>query len=168
MAFRTSILLPIPDAEPLVGPLRHLYDPADAAGVGAHVTLLFPFVPAPQLDANVIADVATMFGKNRPLDLIFDRVAQFPDVAYLALADETPILALIRELQNRWPEYPLYEGKFPAVVPHLTVAHGDSSICAAVAAQLTLKLPLVTTVTYAALYTESADSIWSERARFPL
>ena len=74
MAFRTSILLPIPDAEPLVGPLRHLYDPADAAGVGAHVTLLFPFVPAPQLDANVIADVATMFGKNRPLDLIFDRV----------------------------------------------------------------------------------------------
>jgi hypothetical protein len=38
----------VPELEPLVGPWRAQYDPSAAEGVGAHLTLLFPFKPAAQ------------------------------------------------------------------------------------------------------------------------
>jgi hypothetical protein len=35
--------LVVPEAEPLVKPFRDRYDPSAAAGVPAHITLLYPF-----------------------------------------------------------------------------------------------------------------------------
>ena len=40
---RTALVIAVPEAEPVVGRLRSLYDEADTTGVPAHVTLLFPF-----------------------------------------------------------------------------------------------------------------------------
>ena len=40
---RTALLIAVPEAEPVVGPLRARYDDAEVNGIPAHVTLLFPF-----------------------------------------------------------------------------------------------------------------------------
>ena len=163
--FRSAIVLLVPDAEPLVGELRRAHDPAMLAGVGAHLTLLFPFVPAPALDDGILARIR--FGCG-PLDLVFDRVGRFPGLAYLGLAAPRPVVDVIHALQTTWPEYPLYEGKFPDVVPHLTVALGDDDVLDRVAAELAPQLPLATRITHATLLAEDESSQWSARARFAL
>lgn len=162
---RSSIMILVPDAEPIVGELRREHDPAMIAGIGAHITLLFPFVPAPQIDDVLLARITFDCG---PLALTFDRVERFPGLAYLALADARPVIAVMRELQAAWPAYPLYEGKFPEAVPHLTVAYGEDDVLDRVSAELALELPLTTTIVCASLMIEDESSHWTERARFAL
>ena len=41
----SALLVPIPEAEPIVAELRLEHDAIAARGVPAHVTVLFPFVP---------------------------------------------------------------------------------------------------------------------------
>src|SRR5688572_1778087 len=138
MPSRSSIMFLVPDAEPIVSHLRAAHDPAMFAGIGAHITLLFPFMPAPLVTDAVVAAVAEHFANHAhgPIDLLFDRVERFPDLAYLALRDPSRTIAVIRALAARWPDYPLYEGKFPEAVPHLTVAHGETAILDAVEREL--------------------------------
>ncbi len=167
MALRSSILLLVPDAEPLVGELRAAHDPAAFAGVNAHVTILFPFVPAPEIDDHIIAKLATQIGGGA-LELTFDRVGRFPGLVYLAVADPAPLIAMTCALEAAWPAYPLYEGKYPNPVPHLTVALGEEAVLDAIEDELRRRLPLVTTVTHATLMCEDEASRWSERAWFAL
>ena len=162
---RSSIMFPVPDAEPIVGELRRAYDPAMFAGIGAHITLLFPFMPAPEIDDAVIANIHFDCG---PLALVFDRVERFPGLAYLALADSAPVIRVMRALQKAWPQYPLYEGKFAETVPHLTIAHGEDDLLDRVAREVELELPLATTIRFATLMCEDESSHWHERARFAL
>jgi len=170
MPSRSSIMFLVPDAEPIVGHLRAAHDPAMFAGIGAHITLMFPFVPAPGVDATVVAAVEAHFAKQAhgPIELVFDRVDRFPEVAYLALENPAPTIGVIRALAARWPEYPLYEGKFPEAVPHLTIAHGQADVLDAVAREVSLELPLRTTITHASLFVESDAGKWHEHARVAL
>ena len=46
----TAIVVPVPEAEAVVGDWRRLHTPSGAEGVPAHVTLLAPFIPAVRLD----------------------------------------------------------------------------------------------------------------------
>src|SRR5687767_4218325 len=163
MALRSSILLLVPEAEPLVGQLRYAHDPAAFAGIGAHITLLFPFMPAPQIDDRTIARIGAQLGRG-PLELVFDRVARFPGLAYLALEEPAHVIARIQALAAAWPEYPLYEGKFPTITPHLTVAHGDDQVLADVEAELGPQLPFATTLRHAQLFVEDEANVWHERA----
>jgi hypothetical protein len=39
------------------------------------------------------------------------------------------------------PEYPPFEGKFPTVVPHITVAHGDEALLCEIEVELRIALP---------------------------
>src|SRR5437660_989822 len=41
----SALLIPVPEAEPLVGQWRLEHDPSARAGVPPHVTLLYPFLP---------------------------------------------------------------------------------------------------------------------------
>lgn len=165
MSGRSSLALLVPDAEPLVGDLRRAHDPAAFAGFGAHVTLLFPFVPAAELTAEIVAHIRCPGG---PLGLVFDRVARFPGLAYLALRDPAPVVALARALAAAWPAYPPYEGKYPDPVPHLTVAHGEPAALEAVERVLAPRLPLVTSIAHVTLMVEDDADRWHERARIPL
>jgi 2'-5' RNA ligase len=165
---RSALVLLVPEAEPLVGRLRLAHDPACALGVPAHVTLLFPFAPAARIDGELMGGLARELAACAPLDLRFDRVARFPDVAYLALVDPAPVVALVRALAAAWPEYPPYEGRFPDVVPHLTVAHGDRAVLDRVAAEVTSGLPRVARVEEASLLVEDESGRWSVRAAFRL
>src|SRR5690349_20634700 len=45
MPNESTIIVPVPEAEPLFGVLRGNHDRVAAAGVPAHITLLYPFLP---------------------------------------------------------------------------------------------------------------------------
>src|SRR5262245_59095374 len=61
MAARSSLVLLVSEADQVVGPVRLAHDPVAALGVLAHVTLLFPFVPAARVDDAVLARLADQF-----------------------------------------------------------------------------------------------------------
>ena len=57
---RSALIVAVPEVEPLVGDWRSRYDNA-TLGVPAHVTLLFPFVPAAQLDDVLLGELEALF-----------------------------------------------------------------------------------------------------------
>ena len=161
---RSSLVLLIPEVDPVVGSLRREHDPAARAGLGAHITMLFPFVPAARIDRTLLGQLETQLarapGISGALELRFDRVGRFPGLSYLALADPEVVAVKIRALAAAWPDYPLYEGRFPDVIPHLTVAHGDEAVHATVERELTPVLPLVVRVRVASLVVEDDAGRW--------
>ena len=45
----SALVILVPEAEPLVRPFRHRFDPSAALGVPAHITLLYPFIAPEQM-----------------------------------------------------------------------------------------------------------------------
>jgi 2'-5' RNA ligase len=136
--------------------------------MAAHVTLLFPFLPIPQIDHATRVQLRARFASLQPLSMHFDRVARFPDVAYLALAEPAPVIETIRALAAAWPDCPPYEGRFADVVPHLTIAHGDEQVLAAVERVVASSLPITAHAHEATLLTEDDTGRWHEKGRFTL
>ena len=69
----TAVLVPVPEAERVVSSHRSRLDGAAALGVPAHVTVLFPFVPPPEITPSVVDALAaavaavSAFGCEFPL-----------------------------------------------------------------------------------------------------
>jgi 2'-5' RNA ligase len=130
MLDETALILPVPDAEALVGRWRAKYDSSAAVGVPAHMTLLYPFLWPGEVRADDVAGLTTIFASTPPLDVVFRRTGRFePRVLFLAPEPEAPLLALMRRIWERWPECPPYHGTIAAadVRPHLTVADGPGA-----------------------------------------
>jgi hypothetical protein len=53
MGNESAVIIPIPEVEPIVGPLRLHYDRAAHLGVPAHITLLYPFCPPQTVSAEI-------------------------------------------------------------------------------------------------------------------
>jgi len=164
---RSSLVLLVPEADPVVHDVRLVHDPAAAAGILSHVTLLFPFVPADQLDAAVLDRVRAQVAGTGPIDMRFDRTARFPGVAYLALADPAPVLQLIATLAAEWPAYPLYGGLHAEVVPHLTIGHGTEATLDMIEAVVAPQLPIASRAREVTVLVEDAGR-WQTHARLPL
>src|SRR5205823_3950729 len=99
-------------------------DPVAAAGIPPHITVLFPFAPTARVDAGFEADLARLFAATASFPFALDRVGRFPEVLWIGPADSQPFVSLTTVIAERWPQWPPYEGRFPDVVPHLTVAQG--------------------------------------------
>lgn len=80
----SGIVVPVPEADALVGEWRAAYDPAARLGVPAHVTLLYPFLPPPVPDA-ALARLAALVRAVPAWQARFSALADFPGgVLYLA------------------------------------------------------------------------------------
>jgi hypothetical protein len=164
----TAVLLCVPEAEPLVGPWRQKAVPSAAKGVPAHVTLLCPFLPAPAVDAGVVAELEWFFGGIDAFWLRFDGVGEFAEqgVVYLEPSDRE-LADLTQALAVRWPECPPYARKHDELVPHLTAVHtDDAALRAQAAAALRGGLPLRAVAAQAALWECDEHGMWSETATF--
>jgi hypothetical protein len=152
----SGIVVPVPLAEPVVGPWRAAWDSAADLGVPAHVTLLFPFLPPPVPEAAVAA-LRSLLATVAPWEAVFGSVRRFPGpVLYLAPADPAPFAALTERLVQRWPDCPPYGGAYDEVIPHLTVCEGaPEDVCAAASSALLPLLPLAAPVTEAWLMQQS-------------
>ena len=112
----------VPEAEPVVGDwrLQHTWD--GARGMPAHVTLLYPFAPEPDLEA-----VCALAAGFEPFGFALVAVREWPGVVYLEPEPAAPFAGLTRQLVERFPDHQPYEGAFTVdeVIPHLTVVHTD-------------------------------------------
>jgi 2'-5' RNA ligase len=167
----TAIVVRIPQADEVVGPLRARLDPAAALGVPAHVTVLAPFVAPCGLDDKVLSKLADVVRSVPAFDVTFARVAWFgQEVVWLAPDPAGPFSALTRAVCAKFPDYPPYGGGFPDVVPHLTIGMdqpADVLAQAGLAAQPAL--PISARVTALTLMQGSREpESWHIVAEFPL
>jgi hypothetical protein len=161
----TSLIVPVPAAEPLVGVHRALLDPSAGTGVPAHITLLGPFVARDAIGAADLDELRQLFAATPTIAFSLDRVARFAHALYLEPAPAEPFAALTRAIWRRWPAHPPYGGEHREIVPHLTVAVGEGDFDD-VRAALELRLPLAAVAGEAWLIAQSADGPWVVHRRF--
>jgi 2'-5' RNA ligase len=163
----SALIVAVPEAEPLVHEWRLRYDNA-ALGIPAHVTLIFPFVPAEEIGEELIAELRELFAAQTAFSFTLARVGRFADVAWLAPDPSDPFRRLTELIFSRHPDYPPYEGLHEEVLPHLTVAMGDAALQDEVEAALAPHLPIAAHAGEVTLIVEDESGHWSESERFPL
>jgi 2'-5' RNA ligase len=167
----TAIVVAFPAAAPIVDPWRErtcLDRPS--IGIPAHVTVVFPFIPAEEIGDETLALLQASFAAVPAFSVSFRHTARFPTTLYLAPEPPDPFVALTEAIVARWPEYPPYEGAFESIVPHLTVAHGDAALLAEADADVSSGLPMDGVIREVALLEEIDPGWvrWGTRATFPL
>ena len=96
-----------------------------AAGVPAHLTLLYPFVAPRLLRPAVRALLADVAAGHQPFEYALARAARWPDTLYVAVDPERPFIALQADLARAFPAFPIYGRSAGfAFVPHVTIAEG--------------------------------------------
>jgi 2'-5' RNA ligase len=108
---------------------RVTHVPNAALGVPAHITLIYPFVPADRLDATVRRFLADTLAAHAPFTFRLSHARRWPEVLYLPVEPVEPFEAIVRSLVTAFPEHPPYAGAFP-YVPHVTLAEGEGSALA--------------------------------------
>ena len=168
MERRGGLIVPVPEAEAVVGGWRARFAPDAALGVPAHVTLLFPFHTLDQLDPADLADLTTLFSSTPSIRATFGAVGRFPEVVYLAPEPRAWFVRLTEALSGRFGLLP-YGGIHGEIVPHLTVAqHADAAVLAEIGVSLADHLPIETDVREVWLMEESPDGRWGRTATFTL
>ncbi len=165
---RTALIVAVPEAESLVGEWRAKHDWSAQHGVPAHITLLFPFVPAEEVNEQLLGDLRDLFTSQSAFTYRLPRVARFPEVAWLAPEPAEPFNELIELIASRYPDYPPYEGVHDEVIAHLTVAEGGPELQNQVEHALRPNLPIGAEARAVTLLVEDEAGLWGSRDRFPL
>jgi 2'-5' RNA ligase len=143
---------------------RAAHVPNAALGVPAHVTLIYPFIPADGLDASVRASIAECLRSHASFEFSASHLRSWPGVLYLSVDPAAPFEALVASLGDSFPDYPPYAGEFP-YVPHVTIGEGAAGDPAGI-------MPPVADVRLRAdrvlLISEGADGLWRTRWQFAL
>ncbi|HEY2537285.1 MAG TPA: 2'-5' RNA ligase family protein [Solirubrobacteraceae bacterium] len=152
----STLILPVPAAETL------LQESAREPGIPAHITLLYPFLPARSIDGDAEAALAALLREIPAFDFALSEIGRFPGVVYLAPQPAERFVALTEALVARWPEQQPYGGDYPEVIPHLTVAYG-----APIPDGLAERLPFTARAEEVWLMSRAGGS-WVRRRSFPL
>jgi 2'-5' RNA ligase len=169
----SALVVLVPEAEPLVKAFRDRYDPSAAAGVPAHITLLYPFRPPSEIDQETCDKLRRCFQAFGAFGFSLAPIRRFPDgVLYLAPNPDEPFRELVLAIWDQYPETPPYGGKWPDIVPHLSVAWvRDEQQCDKIADDFARtargKLPIVATAAEVTLL-EKRSHQWRTREKFRL
>jgi 2'-5' RNA ligase len=171
---RSGIIVPIRLPADLES-IRHREVASARAGAPAHVTLLFPFVPARLLRTEHLERLAEVVASVPAFDVAFREVRRWdagggaPEgLIWLDPEPSEPFIELTKALGRAFPDYQPYGGIHDTIVPHLTIASDDRRRLQAIQAEAGRSLPLRRRVSSAILIVEGADGRWRTRGRFPL
>jgi 2'-5' RNA ligase len=162
----TALVIAIEDAEPFDEVRRELMPQVVASGIPFHVTLLSPFGS----DAQLVDQARAFFAQQVPFEFELTRVATWPDVIYLVPEPDDELLALMKALFARFPEWPPYEGIHDEVIPHATLGDGvdAAAVRAEIERRIASRLPHRCQARDVALLEQFAPGLWRERERLPL
>jgi len=172
MPAQSALVVLVPEAEGLVKPFRDRFDPSAAKGMPAHITILFPFKPPPELTPALDEALTGLFFPLPRFGVSLSRLGRFPDALYLAPEPEKAFHDLMRVVMERFPEHPPYEGEFVQIIPHLTIAqlpkpdHLDE-ITVDFQRAAHGRLPIRASVSEVALM-DNTTGLWQIRSRFGL
>ena len=173
-ARRTALVVVASEAEPVVDPFRRRFLPAAVErGIPAHLTVLFPFVPADHLDEDIVAMLEALYAPLVPFAYQLVSVMSFPGVAWLAPEPSEPFVDLIARTTAAFPNLPPYGGAHSEPVPHCTVGDAErperlDEIVAELRAELAPGLPIRCRCAAVTLLEELADGTWSTNRSFRL
>lgn len=170
---RSALVVVAAEAEPVVGEWRLRYQPeAVEHGLPAHLTILFPFVPATEIDDGLLAKLYRLYAPVQPFAYQLASVESFLDAAWLAPVPAGPFHALVDRARQAFPALPPYGDPEHVVVPHCTV--GTDSDREAVEAMvrelresLGPRLPIRCRATGLVLLAERADGTWARQDAIP-
>jgi 2'-5' RNA ligase len=74
----SALVVLVPEAEALVKPFRDQYDPSAAAGMPAHITVLYPFKPPQDLTAAVVTALQELFTRFSSFTFSLAHVRRLP------------------------------------------------------------------------------------------
>lgn len=164
----TGLIVAVPEAERIVARWRSRLDSSAAAGIPAHITVLFPFLDRHLIDDDVMADLTAIVAAHRSFEVELRECRRFPSVLYLAPAPDSGLRALTEAVFRRWPEAPPYGGQFADIVPHLTVADCEEpQVLDRVEASVSPLLPITVRVNSVQLLVYTGDH-WQQAHSFPL
>lgn len=119
----SALVVLVPEAEVVAKPFRDRYDPSAAAGVPAHITLLYPFKAPDEIHGLILGELRDCFARFEPIPFSLHAIRRFPGgVLYLAPEPDEPFRQLTLSIWKQFPETPPYRGKWPDIMPHLSVA----------------------------------------------
>jgi 2'-5' RNA ligase len=153
---------------PSLARLRRSIDPSAARGVPAHVTLLYPFIPAHALGPPDRAALAAVLAEVAGFEVRFAAARAWPGVVWLAPEPDAPFHDLIGHLAAHYPAHPPYGGAFDEVIPHLTIAERGDLDPSPVVADASRSLPFTVRVDHVTVIAEGDDGRWRTRWRFGL
>lgn len=168
---RSALIVAVPEAGRAVDGWRERTSTAKpSSGVPAHVTLLFPFVPVPEIDGALLAELRELFGRFQNFSFELRELRRFPSVLYLAPEPPGPFVQMTETLVASYPDFPPYGGIFESVVPHLTVAEGEPELLDEAERDIRQALPIIGLAGQVILIEEVEPDIarWQTRARIPL
>ena len=164
----SALWIDAPNADVLVAETRLAHDPSAAAGVPAHVTILYPFVAPETIDGEVDAGLRAVAATVEPFEVRFARTGRFPSVLWLEPDPAEPFARLTAAAVERWPVHPPYGGTIETVVHHLTVADGaPDEVLNELDARVSAGLPVADAVKHLTLGVRRAGT-WSVEGRYPL
>lgn len=172
VATTTAVLALVPEAEPVVGKYRRAFDPTTAAGVPAHVTVLYPFVPPAGITTATVAALRAAVAGAGSFACEFGRTGWFgEDYLWLAPSPAEPFLDLTERVWRAFPEQAPYGGEHEPH-PHLTVgyrSHAGLDALRTADAAIRPSLPIIARIEALHLLAgaRSADS-WRVVAEVPL
>lgn len=117
----SALVILVPEAEPLVAPIREEYDPSAAKGMPAHITVLYPFKTPETIDDGVRATLSDYFRSFQAFQFSLTGTLKFPTALCLSPEPVDPFVKLTEGLEKIYPECPPYGASFSGIVPHLTV-----------------------------------------------
>ncbi|WP_130620873.1 2'-5' RNA ligase family protein [Dyella amyloliquefaciens] len=168
---RTLLALLVPEADPVVASFRDQHDPSARRGLGAHITLIYPFVESELLSPTMLARLrSTIADLPAPMFRLVE-VRMFPAVVWLAPEPTRSIVQLAGAIERAFPDQPIGGGAFPEYIPHLTVARRVPKEKDAIANEVKARL-----ADYGPIYCwcdnvtllVSEDRRWRRLADFPL
>ena len=122
---KSGLVIPMPEAEPLVSRWREKLDPGCILGVPAYITVLFPFATPKNVNKEMIVTLEAYFSQYEAFEVGFEALGWFGDkVVYLAPTPDDVFRGITRGLVKLLPTYLPYEGKHGESTPHLTIGDG--------------------------------------------
>jgi 2'-5' RNA ligase len=166
----TAVVVLTPEAEPITGVWYRAHSNVGAEGMPPHITLIIPFVPAPEIDADVERRVRRALSGTAPFDYALERVERWAEgIAYLAPEPTRPFVDLVEALVTEFSELSPYDGRHDSVIPHATIAVSeDTELLDRITAAVAPYLPIACRAAEAMIVERGADLIWKPRASFPL
>lgn len=166
----SGLMIPVPEAEPIVGTHRFALDQSARWGVPAHVTVLYPFMPPADISETTLIALAELFAQVDAFGFALVGVGWFGhDVVYATPIPDRPFRELTAAVANRWPAFPPYGGEHGEPTPHLTIGDdGSPSDLEKAGDEVERHLPLTCMAREVWLMTGSASAGWSRQAVFPL
>jgi len=166
---RSTLVIPVPEADAWIGSYRLLYDPSARRGMPAHITLLYPFLPPDALDGEVTRYLHRLFASTPGFRFQLTRTAEFAQgVLFLEPEPREPFVALTRVLVKEFGLQP-YEGRIAESHPHCTVTQeADELMRREIEIKLGPALPIQSHAGEVWLMVRDEETPWRVSERFSL